>query len=164
MSKPRAWILFSTILLLILAAVALSRRSDNTPPFVPKLDRQPVSALQLNPDSQESLKNLERNDAAYFHSWRILGQKELSMAEIARVRQVLEQAQNYGGNAEKCFEPEAAFRFGADVEVLISSRCHRIQFVETHASRIAESHTLSAAGAENVARLLQELFPLPASK
>jgi hypothetical protein len=164
MSRTRIWILSCAILLLVLAGVAALRRADHAPSFTSKLEGRPVIALWLNPDSQESLTNLQRNDADFFHSWRILAQKELSKDEILRVRQVLEQASNYGGSAEKCFETEAAFRFGPDLEVLISSKCHRIQVVETHPNPIAESHTLSAEGAANVSRLLQELLPNPTSK
>src|SRR5579862_1373634 len=147
MSIPKAWILRGAVLLLILAvaaAVVLSRRSEQAPPFVSKLDRQPVIALKLNPDVAESLRNLGRSDAAYFHSWPIQARKELSPDESARVRQVLEAASTYGEGDEQCFEAEAAFRFGAgsagaaEVELLISSRCRRIQLVESGASRVAE--------------------------
>lgn len=152
--------LFTFILLALAGFWAL--KPVQRPEFVPSLPG-PVVALRLDADAGKSFKNLGRDDAAYFHSWAKLAERNLSTSEADRIRSILEDPASYGGSPDKCFEPECAFQFGSSVDVLVSPKCRRIQFVAT-ASRTADLRTLSVSAAAKFSQLIPELLPLSASK
>ena len=157
MSRRSAFLGLVSLVALLTVGVILALRTRPSPRVavtIPDLAGSPIVALQLDPDVDQSMKSLSRNDTEYFHSWKVLRQTTLSAVNAELFRSLLAAPESYGGTGEKCFEPEWAFKIGASTDVLVSLKCRRVQVVQNHAAQML---TLSTAGAGDLGELVAKL-------
>ena len=141
-----------------IAAVLLWPRGSSRVEAPPKLGMGKITAFRLNPDVQESMKNLGHNDTEFFHSWPVLKSSELSEDQAARLRAIVQDPDTYGVSDKKCFEPGAAFRIedeNSPTELLLSLECKQARVIVRHS---AVSKGLSEEGAEEFKRFFDAVF------